>query len=92
MISTKSTDTAALADFKNFRNFHLCCGYELERGSEYDVTAKLVIRNKRELSATLTKQQNDILEKSKTIKLHNQRAKMNWQTRKVISKRFSDSV
>ncbi|MBQ1814586.1 MAG: hypothetical protein II118_06910, partial [Ruminococcus sp.] len=27
----------------------------------------------------------DILEKSKTIKLHNQRAKMNWQTRKVIN-------
>ena len=31
--------------------------YEVERGSEYDVTAKLVIRHEQELSATLTEQQ-----------------------------------
>jgi len=39
--------------------------YEVERGSEYDVTAKLVIRHEQELSATLTEQQNAILEKVK---------------------------
>ena len=39
--------------------------YEVERGSEYDVTAKLVIRHEQELSATLTEQQNTILEKIK---------------------------
>ena len=39
--------------------------YEVERGSEYDVTAKLVIRHEQELSATLTEQQNAILEKIK---------------------------
>ena len=39
--------------------------YEVERGSEYDVTAKLVIRHEQELSATLTEQQKTILEKIK---------------------------
>ena len=39
--------------------------YEVERGSEYDVTAKLVIRHEQELSATLTEQQKAILEKTK---------------------------
>ena len=39
--------------------------YKVERGSEYDVTAKLVIRHEQELSATLTEQQNTILEKIK---------------------------
>ena len=39
--------------------------YEVERGSEYDVTAKLVIRHEQELSATLTEQQKNILEKIK---------------------------
>ena len=39
--------------------------YEVERGSEYDVTAKLVIRHEQELSSTLTEQQNAILEKIK---------------------------
>ena len=38
---------------------------EVERGSEYDVTAKLVIRHEQELSATLTEQQKAILEKIK---------------------------
>ena len=37
----------------------------MERGSEYDVTAKLVIRHEQELSATLTEQQKAILEKIK---------------------------
>ena len=36
--------------------------YEVERGSEYDATAKLVIRHEQELSATLTEQQKSILE------------------------------
>ena len=39
--------------------------YEVERGSEYDVTAKLVIRHEQELFATLTEQQKIILEKIK---------------------------
>jgi len=39
--------------------------YEVEHGSEYDVTAKLVIRHEQELSATLTEQQKIILEKIK---------------------------
>ena len=37
----------------------------MERGSEYDVTAKLVISHEQELSATLTEQQKAILEKIK---------------------------
>ena len=36
--------------------------YEVVRGSEYDITAKLVIRHEQELSATLTEQQNAILQ------------------------------
>lgn len=40
--------------------------YEVVRGSEYDITAKLVLRHEQELSATLTEQQNIILKKSKT--------------------------
>ena len=39
--------------------------YEVVRGSEYDLTAKLVIRHEQELSATLTEQQNAILQKTK---------------------------
>ena len=39
--------------------------YDVERGSAYDVTAKLVIRHEQEMSATLTEQQNAILEKIK---------------------------
>ncbi len=39
--------------------------YEVERGSEYDATAKLVIRHEQELFATLTEQQKSILEKIK---------------------------
>ena len=36
--------------------------YEVVRGSEYHITAKLVIRHEQELSATLTEQQKIILE------------------------------
>ena len=39
--------------------------YEVERGSEYDIIAKLVIRHEQELSATLTEQQKALLEKIK---------------------------
>ena len=39
--------------------------YEVERGSEYDITAKLVIRHEQELSTMLTEQQNVILGKIK---------------------------
>ena len=39
--------------------------YEVVRGSEYDITAKLVIRHEQELSRTLTEQQNAILQKIK---------------------------
>ena len=39
--------------------------YEVVRGSEYDITAKMVIRHEQELSATLTEQQNAILQKIK---------------------------
>ena len=39
--------------------------YKVERGSEYDITAKLVIRYEQELSATLTEQQKIILERIK---------------------------
>lgn len=42
--------------------------YEAERGSEYDVTAKLVIRHEQELSATLTDQQKAMLERIKDNK------------------------
>ena len=39
--------------------------YEVVRGSEYDITEKLVIRHEQELSRTLTEQQNVILQKIK---------------------------
>ena len=39
--------------------------YEVVRGSEYDITAKQVIRYEQELSATLTEQQKIILERIK---------------------------
>lgn len=35
--------------------------YEVERGSEYDITAKLLIRHEQVLSATLTEQQKKYL-------------------------------
>ena len=39
--------------------------YEVMRGGEFDITAKLVIRHEQELSATLTEQQKAVLEKIK---------------------------
>ena len=39
--------------------------YEVVRGSEYDITTKLVIRREQELSDTLTEKQNAILQKIK---------------------------
>ena len=42
--------------------------YEVVRGSEYDITAKLVIRHEQELSATLTEQQNALLQKIVSVK------------------------
>ena len=39
--------------------------YEVVRGSEYDITAKLVIRHEQELSDTLTEQQNAKFQKIK---------------------------
>ena len=39
--------------------------YEVVRGSEYDITAKLVIHHEQELSAMLTERQNAILQKIK---------------------------
>ena len=39
--------------------------YEIVHGSEYDITAKLVIRHEQELSATLTEKQNSIFQKIK---------------------------
>lgn len=39
--------------------------YEVERGGEFDITAKLVIRHEQELSSTLTEQQKAMLEKIK---------------------------
>lgn len=39
--------------------------YEVERGSEYDVIAKLAIRHKQELSSSLTERKKALLEKIK---------------------------
>ena len=39
--------------------------YEVPRDSEYYVTARLVVRHEQELSATLTEQQKEILQKIK---------------------------
>ena len=62
--------------------------YEVERGSEYDVTAKLVIRHEQELSATLTEQQNAILEKIK----NNQTELMSLGERNAFCRGFSLAV
>ena len=59
--------------------------YEVERGSEYDVTAKLVIRHEQKLSATLTDQQKIILEKIKD----NQTELMNLGERDAFVRGFS---
>ena len=62
--------------------------YEVEHGSEYDVTAKLVIRHEQELSATLTKQQKAILEKIKD----NHTELMNLGERNAFVRGFSLAV
>lgn len=60
----------------------------MERGSEYDVTAKLVIRHEQELSATLTEQQKAILEKIKD----NLTELMSFGERDAFCKGFSLAV
>ena len=62
--------------------------YEAERGSEYDVTAKLVFRHEQELSATLTEQQKAILEKIKD----NHTEIMNLGERNAFCRGFSLAV
>ena len=61
---------------------------EVVRGSEYDITAKLVIRNEQELSATLTEQQNAILQKIKD----NHTELMNLGERDAFVRGFSLAV
>ena len=62
--------------------------YEVERGSEYDIIAKLVIRHEQELSATLTEQQKTILEKVKD----NHTELMNLGERDAFCRGFSLAV
>ena len=62
--------------------------YEVEHGSEYDVTAKLVIRHEQELSATLTEQQKAILAKIKD----NHMELMNLGERNAFVRGFSLAV
>ena len=62
--------------------------YEVEHGSEYDVTAKLVIRHEQELSATLKEQQKAILEKIKD----NHTELMNLGERNAFVRGFSLAV
>ena len=62
--------------------------YEVVRGSEYDITAKLVIRHEQELSATLTEQQNVILQKIKD----NHTELMNLGERDAFCRGFSLAV
>ena len=72
--------------------------YEVERGSEYDVTAKLVIRHEQKLSATLTDQQKIILEKIKDNQTElmkikdNQTELMNLGERDAFVRGFSLAV
>ena len=62
--------------------------YEVVRGSEYDVTAKLVIRHEQELSAMLTERQNAILQKIKD----NHTEHMNLGERDAFRRGFSLAV
>ena len=59
--------------------------YEVERGSEYDVTAKLVIRHEQELSATLTEQQKRYTRKNQR---QSHRVDEPRRTRCVLSRLF----
>ena len=62
--------------------------YVVVRGSEYDVTAKLVIRHEQELFTTLTEQQKAILEKIKD----NHTELMNLGERDAFCRGFSLAV
>ena len=62
--------------------------YEVLRGSEYDIAAKMVIRHEQELSATLTEQQNAILQKIKD----NHTELMNLGERDAFCRGFSLAV
>ncbi len=62
--------------------------YEVERGSEYDVAAKMVIHHEQELSATLTEQQKAILE----IIRDNHTELMNLGERDAFCRGFSLAV
>ena len=62
--------------------------YEVVRGSEYDITAKLVIRHEQELSSTLTEQQNAILQKIKD----NHTELMNLGERDAFRRGFSLAI
>ena len=62
--------------------------YEVVRGSEYDISAKLVIRHEQELSATLTEQQDTILQKIKD----NHTELMNLGERDAFVRGFSLAV
>ena len=66
----------------------LLAEYEVVRGSEYDITAQLVIRHEQELSDTLTEQQNVILQKIKD----NHTELMNLGERDAFRRGFSMSV
>ena len=62
--------------------------YGVVLGSEYDITAKLVIRHEQELSATLTERQNAILQKIKD----NHTELMNLGERDAFVRGFSLAV
>ena len=62
--------------------------YEVVRGSEYDVTAKLVIRHEQELSATLTERQREVFQKFKD----NQIELLNLGERDAFVRGFSLAV
>ena len=62
--------------------------YEVVRGSEYDITAKLVIHHEQELSAMLTERQNAILQKIKD----NHTELMNLGERDAFCRGFSLAV
>ena len=62
--------------------------YEVVRGSEYDITTKLVIHHEQELSAMLTERQNAILQKIKD----NHTELMNLGERDAFVRGFSLAV
>ena len=62
--------------------------YEVERDSEYDVVAKLVIRHEQVLSATLTEQQKTMFDKIKD----NHTELMNLGERDAFCRGFSLAV